>query len=154
MLSQPLCCTSFILYLPSTSLSVKSLQSYLTFCDPVDCSPLGSSLHGIPFFKIGVIIYKVPRGSKQLTSLEIRNGRSVLLIGFTTLLNVKPMFANLWSDVQLDVNFLISHLCVEINLIFSIFSATISWPVLFFNWHIVHLRIIPFFFWVLRFYKQ
>lgn len=92
----------------------------------MDRSPLGSSVHGIPFFKTGVIIYNVPTGSKWLTSLEIRNGRSVLLIGFTTLLNVKPVFANLWSDVQLDVNFLISHLCVEINLIFSIFSATIS----------------------------
>ena len=26
----------------------KSLQSCLTLCDPVDCSPLGSSVHGIP----------------------------------------------------------------------------------------------------------
>ena len=25
----------------------KSLQSCLTLCDPVDCSPLGSSVHGI-----------------------------------------------------------------------------------------------------------
>ena len=96
------------------------------FCDPVDGSPLGSSVHGIPFFKISVIIfYNVPTGSKWLTSLEIRNGHSVLLTGFTTLLNVKPVFANLWSDVQLDVNFLISHLCVEINLIFYFFSYNI-----------------------------
>ena len=26
---------------------VKSLQLYLTLCDPVDCSPPGSSVHGI-----------------------------------------------------------------------------------------------------------
>ena len=26
---------------------VKSLQSSLTLCDPMDCSPLGSSVHGI-----------------------------------------------------------------------------------------------------------
>ena len=25
----------------------KSLQSYLTLCDPMDCSPPGSSVHGI-----------------------------------------------------------------------------------------------------------
>ena len=25
----------------------KSLQSYLILCDPMDCSPLGSSVHGI-----------------------------------------------------------------------------------------------------------
>ena len=25
----------------------KSLQSYLTLCDPIDCSPPGSSIHGI-----------------------------------------------------------------------------------------------------------
>ena len=25
----------------------KSLQSHLTLCDPVDCSPPGSSVHGI-----------------------------------------------------------------------------------------------------------
>ena len=25
----------------------KSLQSYLTLCDPMDCSPPGSSAHGI-----------------------------------------------------------------------------------------------------------
>ena len=115
------------------------------FCDPVDGSPLGSSVHGIPFFKISVIIfYNVPTGSKWLTSLEIRNGHSVLLTGFTTLLNVKPVFANLWSDVQLDVNFLISHLCVEINLIFYFFSYNIL-TCAFFNWHIIHLRIILFF---------
>ena len=28
-------------------LSAKSLQSCLTLCDPVDCSPPGSSVHGI-----------------------------------------------------------------------------------------------------------
>ena len=30
-----------------TSVSAKSLQSCLTLCDPVDCSPPGSSVHGI-----------------------------------------------------------------------------------------------------------
>ena len=28
------------------SMHVKLLQSYLTLCDPVECSPLGSSVHG------------------------------------------------------------------------------------------------------------
>ena len=28
-------------------LHAKSLQSYLTLCDPMDCSPPGSSVHGI-----------------------------------------------------------------------------------------------------------
>ena len=28
-------------------MSAKSLQSCLTLCDPMDCSPLGSSAHGI-----------------------------------------------------------------------------------------------------------
>ena len=27
--------------------AAKSLQSCLTLCDPMDCSPLGSSVHGI-----------------------------------------------------------------------------------------------------------
>ena len=27
--------------------SAESLQSCLTLCDPIDCSPLGSSIHGI-----------------------------------------------------------------------------------------------------------
>ena len=30
-----------------TCLHAKSLQSYLTLCDPVDCSPPGCSVHGI-----------------------------------------------------------------------------------------------------------
>ena len=49
---------------PSTEVGVhaKSLQSCLTLCDPMDCSPPGSSVHGIlqvrilewlPFFSPG-----------------------------------------------------------------------------------------------------
>ena len=32
---------------PPKVLCVESLQSYLTLCDPMDCSPPGSSVHGI-----------------------------------------------------------------------------------------------------------
>ena len=32
---------------PAVANSAKSLQSCLTPCDPVDCSPPGSSVHGI-----------------------------------------------------------------------------------------------------------
>ena len=86
VLCQPLCCISFILYLPSTWLCMKLLQVCLTFCDLVGRSPLGSSVHGIPSFKIGVIIiYNVPTGSKWWISLEKSNGHGVLLTGFTTL---------------------------------------------------------------------
>ena len=30
-----------------TCMHAKSLQSCLTLCDPMDCSPLGTSVHGI-----------------------------------------------------------------------------------------------------------
>ena len=33
-------------------MSARLLQSCLTFCDPTDCSPLGSSVHGILQAKI------------------------------------------------------------------------------------------------------
>ena len=33
--------------LKSHAAAAKSLQSYLTLCDPKDCSPPGSSVHGI-----------------------------------------------------------------------------------------------------------
>ena len=32
---------------PSAHMSAKSLQPHLTLCDPMDCSPPGSSVHGI-----------------------------------------------------------------------------------------------------------
>ena len=32
--------------------ALKSLQSCLSLCDPMDCSPLGSSVHGIPQARI------------------------------------------------------------------------------------------------------
>ena len=34
-------------WVTSLTLCAKSLQSCLTFCDPMDCSPPGSSVHGI-----------------------------------------------------------------------------------------------------------
>ena len=36
----------------SVCVHVKSLQSCLTLCDPMDCSPPGSSVHGIPQARI------------------------------------------------------------------------------------------------------
>ena len=37
----------FIFYLENVSEWLKVAQSCLTFCDPMDCSPPGSSVHGI-----------------------------------------------------------------------------------------------------------
>ena len=38
---------AFIFYLFLVSLCVLVAQSYLTLCDPMNCSPPGSSVHGI-----------------------------------------------------------------------------------------------------------
>ena len=50
-----------------TCIHAQSLQSYPTLCDPMDCNPLGSSIHGILQTKI---LESVPmpssRGSSQL----------------------------------------------------------------------------------------
>ena len=44
--------------------SAKSLQSCLTLCDPVDCSPPGSSVHGILQARIlGRVAISLSRGS-------------------------------------------------------------------------------------------
>ena len=42
----PLLGISYKTYIP-VCVCVKQLQSYLTLCNPRDCSPLGSSVHGI-----------------------------------------------------------------------------------------------------------
>ena len=36
-----------VMYIRQSCVRAKSLQLCLTLCDPVDCSPLGSSVHGI-----------------------------------------------------------------------------------------------------------
>ena len=38
----------YIIYLIYMLVCMKSLQPYPTLCDPMDCSPPGSSVHGIP----------------------------------------------------------------------------------------------------------
>ena len=40
-------CSSFSLIFACVSVSVKSLQSCPTLCNPMNCSPPGSSMHGI-----------------------------------------------------------------------------------------------------------
>ena len=45
----------------------KSLQSCLTLCDPMDCSPLGSSVHG--FLQAGILVW-VAMPSSRGSSLE------------------------------------------------------------------------------------
>ena len=42
----------YIIYLIYILVCMKSLQSYPTLCDPMDCSPPGSSVHGIPQARI------------------------------------------------------------------------------------------------------
>ena len=42
----PLLGISYKTYIP-VCVCAKQLQSYLTLCNPRDCSPLGSSVHGI-----------------------------------------------------------------------------------------------------------
>ena len=44
-------CISFLTYLAAAA--AKSLQSCLTLCDPMDCSPPGSSVHGIFQARVG-----------------------------------------------------------------------------------------------------
>ena len=45
---------------------VQSLQSCLTLCDPVDCSPAGSSVHGILQARIlEWVAMPLSRGSSQ-----------------------------------------------------------------------------------------
>ena len=64
---------------------VKGLQSYLTLCDPVDCSPPGSSVHGdSPGENIGVGCHALLQGGsssvsqtvKNLPAMQERSGRS------------------------------------------------------------------------------
>ena len=44
------------------------VQSCLTFCDPMDCSPPGSSVHGdSPGKKLEWVAYPSSRGSSQPT---------------------------------------------------------------------------------------
>ena len=45
----------------------KSLQSYLTLCDPIDCSPPGSSIHGI--FQARVLKWVAIAFSRLLSSM-------------------------------------------------------------------------------------
>ena len=40
-------CVCIYLYIYSAAATAKSLQSCLTLCDPIDSSPLGSSVSGI-----------------------------------------------------------------------------------------------------------
>ena len=49
-----------------SGMSAKLLQSCLTFCNPLDCSPLGSSAHGILQARISVwVAIPSPRGSSH-----------------------------------------------------------------------------------------
>ena len=51
---------------PLRTATTKSLQSCLTLCDPVDCSPPGSSIHGILQARIlEWVAMPSPRGSSQ-----------------------------------------------------------------------------------------
>ena len=53
-------------YMKNSCMRVKSLQSYPTHCDPMDCSPSGSSVRGI--FQAGILEWVAvssSRGSSQ-----------------------------------------------------------------------------------------
>ena len=53
-------------HFPVTCMCAKSLKSYPTLCDPTDCSPPGSSVHGIPQARILVrVAISSSRGSSQ-----------------------------------------------------------------------------------------
>ena len=57
----------FIFYLENVSEWLKVAQSCLTFCDPMDCSPPGSSIHGIFHARIlEWITIPFSRGSSRL----------------------------------------------------------------------------------------
>ena len=79
-------------YLLGTWVSAKSLQSYLTLCDPVDCSPPGSSVHGI--FQVRVLEWVAmlsSRGSSQ--SRDQTQGSCLAGKFFTTEPQGRPPFA-------------------------------------------------------------
>ena len=78
-------CLSDEVYVPVRSVSTLCqrlhIQSYLTVCDPMDCSPLGSSVHGISLARILECIAISPSRGSSPPRDPIRNsciGRRVL----------------------------------------------------------------------------
>ena len=60
----------------------KSLQSCLTLCDPMDCNPVGSSVHGILQARILEWVAMLSsRASSQLRDIEPTSLLSLALAG-------------------------------------------------------------------------
>ena len=60
-------------------LCAKSLQSCLTLCDPIDCSPLGSSVHGdLPGKNTGVGCHALLQGIFPMHGSNLHSNRRVL----------------------------------------------------------------------------
>ena len=76
--------TFFLMFLSCESES-EVTQSSLTLCDPMDCSPPGSSIHGILQAKIlEWVVISFSKGSSQ--PKDLLSHRSSLYI-----LNIKPL---------------------------------------------------------------
>ena len=57
---------------------IQSLQSFLTLCDPMDCSPPGSSVHGILQARILEWVAMLSRESTQGANLHLLLCRRIL----------------------------------------------------------------------------
>ena len=55
---------------PHAYMHAKSLQSCLTLCDPMDCNPPGSSVHGI--LQAGILEWVAMPSSRDLPNLGIK----------------------------------------------------------------------------------
>ena len=86
----------FIIYLQSVKLlarTLKSLQSCLTLCNPMDCSPPGSSVHGILQARTLEWVPFPPPGESSRLRHQTASLMSPALAGrfFTTCATGKPL---------------------------------------------------------------
>ena len=81
-------------------MKVKLLQSCPTLCDPMDCSPPGSSVHGI--FQARVlewvaIAFSYKQHEASTKSLDNLNSASTVGTFVLSLLSRVQLFATLWA---------------------------------------------------------
>ena len=91
---------------------IKSLQSWLTLCDPVDCSPAGSSVHGILQARIlERVSMPSSRGSshRDRTQVSYVSCISWVFVFFfyhqchlSKLISCKILFCNLLSSLRIS----------------------------------------------------
>ena len=106
----------------------KSSCLFWSFCDPMDCSPPGSSVHGIPPDKnIGVGCHFL------LWGIFSTQGSSLHLLHLLQLLHVLQMIQ--WSSnlhIFIMSNFRYLFLCVRANRVLYLWILQLSCP--FFYW--------------------